>query len=196
MKRWDAASLALGTYGVQVGRAGRFRPRSFFCSFRNVVERDAAENAGTLCRSHWMKRRAGKFAPRFLQMVQVWTAERLRRSLWNAPSDGARRETLGRSVARSGMIGRRKTGKRDDGLASWEEARGCCGVWRVVLSSSSRVWLRIPVLTRRRSVVPFRASVRKGRGVKRWDASELAASGGSRSEFGPRSLSRSLGNVV
>ena len=166
MKRWDGPSLALGTCGVQLGRAGRFRLRSFFCLLRNVVERNAAENAGTLCRSHWMHRRAGQITPRFLRKTQVWTAATFRRSLWNAPSDRARHETLGRSVARSGMIRRRKTGERDDGRERWEEAHGCCGVWRVALGSSSRVWLRIPVLTWRRSVVPFGASVRKGRGVK------------------------------
>ena len=108
----------------------------------------------------------------------MWTAATFRRSLQNALSYGARRETLGRSVARSGIISWRKTGEKDDGLERWEEARGCCGVWRVALGSSSCVWLKIPVLTQRLSVVPSGASVRRGRGVKLWDAAELAASGG------------------
>ena len=58
---------------------------------------------------------------------------------------GARHATLGRSVARSWMIRRRKSGGREGGLDCWEKARGRCGVWQVALGSSSRVWLRIPV---------------------------------------------------
>ena len=154
-----------------MGRYGKFRPRSFFCSLRNVVKRDAAENAGMLCCSHWMQHQ---------RKAQLWTAATFRRSLRNAPSDAARRETLGCSVARSRMIRRRKTGERDNGLECWEEACRYCGVWGVALVSSSRVWQNIPVLTQRHSVVSFGASVQKGRGMKHCDASQLAASGGLR----------------
>ena len=178
---------------VALGDSGRVPS---FARFRMTSKGTQRKNSGILCRLHWMQRSVGQIAPRFLRKAQVWASATFRRSLRNAPSDRARRETLGRSVACSGMIRWRKTGERDNGLERWEEARGCRGVWRVALGSSIRVWLRIPVLTRRRSVVPSGASVQKGQGVKRWDAAELAASGGSRSEFGPRFFSRSLRNVV
>ena len=75
----------------------------------------------------------------------VWTAVTFCRSLRNVPSDGGEACNVRCSVARSWMIRRRKSSEREGGLERWEKARGRCGVWRVALGSSSRVWLRILV---------------------------------------------------
>ena len=68
----------------------------------------------------------------------------------------------------------------EGGLERWGGSRtlrslaSCAGQFEPRLARGSS-W------TRRRSVVLFGASVRKGAGVKRWDASEIAAYVGSRS---------------
>ena len=97
------------------------------------------ENAGTLVartgrrverKAEWASKRValGTCAAVFAR-IQVWPTGTRRRSLRNALSEGARRETLGRSDNSSGTIRRRRKGKRGALDSRVRNSQGLACLW-------------------------------------------------------------------
>ena len=177
MEIWKKLAGLAASNQVALGRSGRILSKDWRCE---TQRRSVAPSGMIRQRGRGVKRwDTPLLTPGYLRRLggscwEVRTAF-LRSLPPECPSEGAKCETLGRSVTRSGMMRRRGGRNRRSGLESWKKLAGLAASNQVVMGRSGYVLSKdLKCETQRHSVAPSGMIRQRGRGLKRWDAPLLA----------------------